>query len=115
MPRYSPDEVARLGDSLYELEIALHVSDEHADGGSDAANHVVVLSFSVAWLAGFVAIPVPAGLGVREAILVLILAAPTPSVVVASIVHRLVLMCAEALLAVLAYLRRPRESQPSDR
>lgn len=30
MPRYSPDEVARLGDSLYELEIALHVSDEHA-------------------------------------------------------------------------------------
>lgn len=86
-----------------------------SDGGSDAANHVVVLSFSVAWLAGFVAIPVPAGLGVREAILVLILAAPTPSVVVASIVHRLVLMCAEALLAVLAYLRRPRESQPSDR
>jgi hypothetical protein len=29
-PPYSPDEVARLGDSVYEHEVASRVTDEHA-------------------------------------------------------------------------------------
>jgi hypothetical protein len=64
----------------------------------------VMCAFGLAWLAGFLAIGFPSGLGAREAALVLLLDAGTGAVVAASVVHRLVQATGE--LALLAAARR---------
>jgi len=65
--------------------------------------HSVVLAaacFSLAWTAGFVALPVPSGIGVREAVLLALLSGPAGagSVIAASIVHRLMTLIAEGIV-----------------
>lgn len=59
----------------------------------------VVVAFVVAWTVGFLAIPVPAGVGVREGVLILVLGPVVASstLVAASVVLRLVAMAAEAV------------------
>ena len=64
-------------------------------------------AFALAWTAGFLAIPFPSGLGVREAVLIGILggtggAAP---VIAASVAHRLVTMSGEVLMILVARVR----------
>ncbi|NIQ57013.1 MAG: hypothetical protein GWN71_35535, partial [Gammaproteobacteria bacterium] len=54
--------------------------------------------FAVAWLAGFLALGLPSGVGAREAVLVLLLDTGIGPVVTASVAHRLVQALAEALL-----------------
>jgi len=61
-------------------------------------------AFGLAWSAGFLLLPVPAGLGVREAVMVGLLGATAP-ILAASIAHRLVTMAAEAILIVASRAR----------
>jgi glycosyltransferase 2 family protein len=62
---------------------------------------LVVAAYAAAWTIGFVAIPIPSGVGIREAVLVGILHRSFPSsvIVAASVYHRLVSIAAEGLLA----------------
>jgi glycosyltransferase 2 family protein len=56
--------------------------------------------FALAWLVGFVAVPIPAGLGLREAVLVGVLGSMTgaPTVLAAAVAHRLVNIACEILM-----------------
>jgi glycosyltransferase 2 family protein len=60
--------------------------------------------FALAWVAGFLVVPLPAGLGVREAVLVAGLAHAYPAAVLlgAAVVLRLLMIAGEAGLALLA-------------
>lgn len=87
------------------------------DPSADAVT--ATAAFVAAWLVGYVAVPVPAGLGVREAVLVLLLApvVPTATVLAASIVYRVAGMVAEAVLAAgasLAVRLQPSPTLPGD-
>jgi glycosyltransferase 2 family protein len=66
------------------------------DGGPVLAG---VTAFSLAWTVGFVAIPFPSGIGIREAILLVTIgfAVPRSHVIAASVFQRLVLMVADTL------------------
>lgn len=61
----------------------------------------------VAWLAGFVAIPFPAGIGVREAALVWLLspALAAGPVIAASLAHRLITMASEVIVYLASRVR----------
>jgi hypothetical protein len=63
----------------------------------------VIAAYAAAWTVGFVAVPIPAGFGVREAVLVGILHGtfPTSVIVAASVYHRLVMVASEGLMAAL--------------
>jgi uncharacterized membrane protein YbhN (UPF0104 family) len=73
-------------------------------GGVGSSTRVPMAATACAWVAawavGFAAILVPAGLGVREAVLIALLglSVKTPALIAASIVHRLAGIVAEALL-----------------
>jgi uncharacterized membrane protein YbhN (UPF0104 family) len=65
---------------------------------------LVVSAFVAAWTLGFVAAPIPAGLGIREAVLAGILHDTFPSsvIVAASVYHRLVAVATEGILAAIS-------------
>lgn len=63
------------------------------------------LVFGVAWLAGFLAFLVPAGVGVREAVMMACLPASAGAVAAASIAHRLLVIAAESLWIIVARLQ----------
>ena len=79
-------------------------------------------TFAVAWLIGYVAIPAPAGLGAREAVLVVILTgvASTVDVVRISAVHRIATLVVElallgaALVSTQALIRRRNDTNDGD-
>jgi hypothetical protein len=75
--------------------------------GIDLPASVGVGAFALAWLFGFLALPFPAGIGVREALLVGSLGAwgPASLVVSVALVHRFLQMIAEGLLMVVARMR----------
>jgi hypothetical protein len=57
-----------------------------------------VAAFGLAWTAGFLALPFPSGLGVREAVLIVTAGSSAAApVIAASAIHRLVTIVAEAL------------------
>jgi len=58
-----------------------------------------VCAFSAGWTIGYVLIPIPSGLGVREAVIIGLLPLPTSVVLTAAIAHRLALMVAELAVA----------------
>jgi uncharacterized membrane protein YbhN (UPF0104 family) len=58
-----------------------------------------------AWVAGYLVVPLPSGLGVREAVLVAALPGAAASLVAASVAHRLLGIGAEATLAGLTTVR----------
>jgi hypothetical protein len=72
--------------------------------GSVDAPWLVVGAFAIAWLVGFLLVPLPSGLGAREAVLVAILHGTFPSsvLVAASVYQRVVLIATEGLLALIA-------------
>jgi glycosyltransferase 2 family protein len=65
---------------------------------------LVVGAFALAWLVGFLLVPLPSGLGAREAVLVAILHGTFPSsvLVAASVYQRVALIATEGLLALVA-------------
>ena len=66
---------------------------------------VIVPSFALAWLIGYIALPVPAGLGIREAMLVVLLSQPSGVIVAASVAYRMVVLLVELVLAGLVWRR----------
>ncbi len=64
----------------------------------------VVAAFAAAWVAGFLVVPLPAGAGVREFVLLAALGSEfgAAAVLAAAVVHRVVALVAEILLAVVA-------------
>lgn len=87
--------------------------------GSARAFGVCVGAFALAWVAGFLVLVVPAGAGVREAVLVAVLgsalALPSGAPLLLSLVSRLALSVSDVLLglAVLPTARRPRDVEAS--
>jgi glycosyltransferase 2 family protein len=76
---------------------------------------LAVPGYALSWLAGFVAIPVPAGIGVREAVMVAVFGGfvPVATVVAASVYQRLVSMIVEAAFATgSSVARRARAASP---
>ena len=65
---------------------------------------LVIGAYAIAWTAGFIAIPIPSGVGVREAVLAAILHGMFPAsvVVAASVYYRLVSVATEGAMAALA-------------
>jgi len=65
---------------------------------------LVVSAFAIAWLVGFLLVPLPSGLGAREAVLVAFLHGTFPSsvLVAASVYQRVALIATEGLLALIA-------------
>jgi len=61
-------------------------------------------AFALAWLVGYLALPVPAGLGIREAVLVAVLSPHVDAgeVLAAAVAYRLVSIAGEGILCVLA-------------
>lgn len=68
--------------------------------GSPDSAALTISAFSLAWATGFLLIPFPAGVGVREAVLMFVLAATTPVVIAASVVHRLLTILTEVILII---------------
>ena len=69
------------------------------------------VAFVVAWVAGFLVLPLPAGVGVREAALVaLVPSVAAGPLLAASLAQRLVAMAAELAAALLNRVHRPRSS-----
>lgn len=61
---------------------------------------VVALAFVAAWVVGFLVVPLPAGVGVREAVLLAVLPSlSTGAILAASLLHRLLALVAEVMLA----------------
>lgn len=67
-----------------------------------------VPAFALAWTIGFLAVPFPSGIGVREGILIAVAGSPTgaASVIAASIAHRLVTMVGELAMILVSRRRR---------
>jgi hypothetical protein len=65
---------------------------------------LVVGAYSIAWTIGFLAIPIPSGVGIREAVLAAILHGSFPAsvIVAASVYYRLVSAGTEGLMAAIA-------------
>ena len=61
--------------------------------------------FGAGWLTGYLALPIPAGIGVREAALAALSDQPSSLVVAASVVVRLAVAAAEVALAAVALFR----------
>ncbi|HEY8545291.1 MAG TPA: hypothetical protein VIL36_09600 [Acidimicrobiales bacterium] len=62
-------------------------------------------ALAAGWVLGYVAVIFPSGLGVREGVLVAVLAVPNAALLAASIAHRLLGLVAEATLAGVSQLR----------
>jgi uncharacterized membrane protein YbhN (UPF0104 family) len=67
-----------------------------------------VPAFAVAWTTGFLAVPFPSGIGIREGVLIAATGSPSgaASVIAASIVHRLVTMVGEIVMILFSRRRR---------
>ena len=66
----------------------------------------MALAFFLAWTVGYLAVPFPSGLGVREAVLVASLTTGAAPIIAASLAHRLVSIATEVVFVV-ATTRRP--------
>jgi uncharacterized membrane protein YbhN (UPF0104 family) len=72
----------------------------------DVSSVWAAAAFAAGWSAGYVVLPLPSGLGVREAVIVGVLPGlPAGSLIAASVAHRLTGFVAEAILAGGAHLR----------
>ncbi len=81
------------------------------DGSTSVA--VATGAFAAAWVAGFLVVPLPAGAGVREGVLVIALggAAPLSAIIAASLAHRVVTILGEIVM-ILVYRQRVRHRSP---
>lgn len=66
----------------------------------------MIPAFSLAWTVGFLAVPFPSGLGIREAVLVTVIGRPgAAALIAASVAHRLLNMLAEFLMIAVSRIR----------
>lgn len=79
--------------SLAATALAYAVLAESFAGDHDVVS--LALVFSVAWVAGFLVLPVPGGLGVREVVLVALIGGSGASIVGASLAHRVITIAVE--------------------
>ena len=66
--------------------------------GIDASPLLMIVTFSISWAIGFLALIFPAGVGVREGVMILLLGANAAAVIAASLVHRLLRMVSEVVM-----------------
>ena len=71
------------------------------DDGSIANIPATIAAFSAAWAIGFIALPLPSGLFVRESVLLVLLDIDLPDLVAVSLAHRTAVLAAEFSLMVL--------------
>ena len=69
-----------------------------ASAGARDPLSMAVWAFAVAWLAGYLALGLPSGIGAREGVLVALLATGPGAVVAACLIHRLIQIGVEAAL-----------------
>lgn len=75
-------------------------------GAGRQSAFAVAVAYPVAWLAGLLAVPVPSGIGVREAVLAAMLAPTSVAAVMgAAIAHRLLNLIAEAVWSLAEHVR----------
>jgi uncharacterized membrane protein YbhN (UPF0104 family) len=75
------------------------------------ANFVQAMAgFALAWVIGFLVIPVPAGLGVREAAVVVLVAGDPASKVAAAVMFRVAVVVTEAFMFAVVKLRQRRRA-----
>lgn len=72
---------------------------------TDAPTVTTAAAFCAGWALGYLALPLPSGLFVREGVLLAALPVTSAAVLAASVAHRLLAFVAEALLAGVAHLR----------
>lgn len=72
---------------------------------ADVNPFIAASALCAAWVAGYLVVPLPSGLGVREAVLVAALPGAAASLVAASVAHRVLGIGAEATLAGVTTLR----------
>ena len=106
---------------VFWLVLGVHASAVLHPLGVPPSRYVYVMGcFALAWVAGVAAVPVPAGVGVREAVLVLSLGSLVgrPTAVTLALVSRLVQVAvdlgAAGLLASLGVFRRGRGTVPPE-
>lgn len=77
--------------------------------GTDASWALVFAATSISWAVGLLAIPVPAGLGVREAVLVTLLVAemPTSTAVAVALASRALFVALDVLCFGASFLAKP--------
>ncbi len=65
---------------------------------------LVIGAYAIAWTVGFIAIPIPSGVGIREAVLATILHGifPASVIIAASVYYRLVSVATEGVMAAIA-------------
>jgi glycosyltransferase 2 family protein len=85
------------------LGFTLIASSVHAETSAVAS----VPAFAVAWTVGFLALPFPSGVGIREAVLIAVLARPgsTAPMIAASLAHRAATISAEASMILWVSIR----------
>jgi hypothetical protein len=86
------------------------------DLDSDAGAGRVAVAAIAAWVLGFLVVPLPSGIGVREAVLVATLPGIETAVLLAcSLAHRIAMLCAEVAVVLLNRLiRMIRAEAPAD-
>ena len=65
---------------------------------------MLIAAYALAWVVGFLALPFPSGIGVREAVLIATIGPPAP-VIAVSLIHRLIVMAAEAAMVMASRVR----------
>jgi glycosyltransferase 2 family protein len=72
-----------------------------------------VSAFALAWVIGFLVLPIPSGLGIREAVLYATLpGVPAAAVLASSLAHRLTTFGAEIILTAISQFRRKHQPTP---
>ena len=73
---------------------------------------IAVSAFGAAWTIGFLAVPFPAGVGVREAVLIALVGRTTGAgaVIAASVAHRVVTIIGEFVFIVVSLAGSPKVS-----
>jgi uncharacterized membrane protein YbhN (UPF0104 family) len=70
-------------------------------------------AFALAWVIGFLVLPIPSGLGIREAVLYATLpGVPAAAVLASSLAHRLATFAAEIILTAFSQFRRKHHPAP---
>lgn len=97
----------------YGLSLALCARAIRVDSGTSWV--ILTGAFAVAWAIGFLALPVPGGLGVRETMLLVLLDATmdTPRAIALSVASRLAFLLAEGGMALAALMAPRREPEPN--
>jgi hypothetical protein len=105
-----------LGFLLYGLAAWLVARDLHPSAGDGRLVLLAIGAYALAWTAGFLIIVLPAGAGVREAVLVLALspALPKGPALLVAVVARLLATIADLVWAAIGFSLRPRTPLGTD-